>query len=81
MPQPRAAEQDQDFPFTPPDRGALWLQMALSASQVAELCGVTLRQVIYWGERGYLPRAPHHPTAFSGLAVDICLLIKEARGT
>lgn len=60
-----------DFPFTPPNRGEVWLRLALNASQVANLCGVTLRQVIHWAERGYLSRSPHEPNAFNGHAVDI----------
>ena len=72
-------EQAGDFAFTAPDRGGLWLKLSLNASQVAALCGVTLRQVLHWASRGYLPHAPNDPTAFSGHAVDMCLLIKEAR--
>ncbi len=60
-----------DFPFTLPDRGAIWMRLALNASQVAHLCGVTLRQVIHWADRGYLPRSPHDSGAFSGQAVDM----------
>ena len=60
-----------DFPFTPPNRGAIWMRLALNASQVANLCGVTLRQVIHWADREYLPRSPHDPSAFTGHAVDV----------
>jgi len=73
-------DQQADYAFTSPDRGALWLKLSLNASQVAALCGVTLRQVLHWASRGYLPHAPNDPTAFTGHAVDMCLLIKEARG-
>ena len=72
-------DQQGDYGFTSPDRGALWLKLSLNASQVAALCGVTLRQVLHWASRGYLPHAPNDPTAFTGHAVDMCLLIKEAR--
>jgi hypothetical protein len=67
---PGAAPSD-DFPFSPPNRGLLWMRLALNASQVANLCGVTLRQVIHWADRGYLSRSPHDPGAFNGHAVDI----------
>ncbi len=65
------ATEEGDFPFTLPDRGALWMRLALNASQVANLCGVTLRQVIHWADRGYLPRSPHDSSAFTGQAVDM----------
>lgn len=65
--------------FTPLNRGAMWMKLSLNASQVAALCGVTLRQVIHWADRGYLPRASADSGAFNGQAVDMCMLIKEAR--
>src|SRR4029079_14533646 len=74
-----AVERHETFPFTPPDRGAIWMRLSLNASQVAALCGVTLRQVIHWADRGYLPRASQDSGAFTGQAVDMCMLIKEAR--
>ena len=55
------------------------MRLSLNASQVAALCGVTLRQVIHWADRGYLPRASQDSGAFTGQAVDMCMLIKEAR--
>jgi len=83
---PRAAstaviERHELFPFTPPDRGAIWMRLSLNASQVAALCGVTLRQVIHWADRGYLPRASADSSSFTGQAVDMCMLIKEARAS
>ncbi len=68
---PLASAAVEDFPFTLPDRGGLWMRLALNASQVANLCGVTLRQVIHWADRGYLPRSPHDSSAFTGQAVDM----------
>lgn len=73
------ADSREEFPFTLPDRGAMWMRLSLNASQVAALCGVTLRQVIHWADRGYLPRASAESGAFTGQAVDMCMLIKEAR--
>lgn len=75
------AERHEEFAFTLPDRGAVWMRLSLNASQVAALCGVTLRQVIHWADRGYLPRASHDSGAFTGQAVDMCMLIKEARAS
>ncbi len=76
-----AAQEARHEPiqFTSPDRGAMWMRLSLNASQVAALCGVTLRQVIHWADRGYLPRASQDSGSFTGQAVDMCMLIKEAR--
>lgn len=78
---PAGAQENRHEPiqFTPPDRGAMWMRLSLNASQVAALCGVTLRQVIHWADRGYLPRSSHDSGSFTGQAVDMCMLIKEAR--
>lgn len=72
-------ERREPISFTSPDRGAMWMRLSLNASQVAALCGVTLRQVIHWADRGYLPRAANNSGSFNGQAVDMCMLIKEAR--
>ncbi len=82
---PRAAtpgaqeNRHEPIQFTSPDRGAMWMRLSLNASQVAALCGVTLRQVIHWADRGYLPRSSQDSGSFNGQAVDMCMLIKEAR--
>ena len=43
-----------------PDRGALWTQLAHTRTQLAELCGVSLRQVAYWAKQGILTPVPGH---------------------
>lgn len=63
--------------LTPPNRSALWARLALTKSQLAELCGVTLRQVSHWTLRGYLTTSSHHPDRYSGEAIDRCMLIKQ----
>ncbi len=63
----------------PPNRGALWLRLALTPTQVAELCGVSPRQVLYWTRAGYITAAPGNPGRYNGNAVDLCLLIKQGR--
>lgn len=63
--------------LTAPNRGALWLNLALTKTQLAELCGLTTRQIGYWTQRGYLTCAPHHPDRYNGNAVDLCILIKQ----
>ena len=63
--------------LSPPNRGALWLNLALTKTQLAELCGLTTRQVGYWTQRGYLTTSPSHPDRYNGNAVDLCVLIKQ----
>ncbi len=60
----------------PPNRGALWLDLALTQVQVAELCGVSARQVQHWTRRGYLITRPGSDH-YNGNAVEQCLLIKQ----
>ncbi len=63
--------------LTPPNRGALWLNLALTKTQLADLCGLTTRQIGYWTQRGYLSTSPSHPDRYNGNAVDLCILIKR----
>ncbi len=63
--------------LTPPNRGALWLNLALTKTQLAELCGLSTRQIGYWTQRGYLNTSPSHPDRYNGNAVDLCILIKQ----
>ena len=65
--------------FTPIDRGALWGRLRLNSSQVAELSGATLRQVIHWTDQGYLPHVPGEARIFSGAGLDTALLMVHAR--
>ncbi len=67
------------YPFTPPNRAALWASLALTKKQVAALCGLSERQVGYWAAQGYLPRSTRYPERYSGEAVDMALLIKQGR--
>ena len=65
------------YPFTPPNRAALWAGLRLTKAQLAALCGLSERQVGYWAARGYLPHSPRAPERFSGEAIDMALLIKQ----
>ena len=67
-----------DFRFTSPNRGALWSGLALTKSQLAELCGITVRQASHWTNRGYIIPACREPERYNGDAVDTCVLIKQA---
>ncbi len=65
------------YPFTSPNRAALWASLSLTTTQVAALCGLSERQVGYWTARGYLPRSTRAPEHYSGDAVDMAVLIKQ----
>ncbi|HMA33343.1 MAG TPA: hypothetical protein VKY74_02600 [Chloroflexia bacterium] len=67
----------RSFQFEPVNRGALWTRLNLTTAQLAALCDLTTRQVSYWAQKGYLPRAPQNPERFNGNAVDVCMLIKQ----
>ncbi len=63
--------------LTPPNRSALWSRLALTKAQLAELCGVTTRQVSHWTLKGYISTSSHHPDRYSGEAIDLCSLVKQ----
>jgi hypothetical protein len=63
--------------LTPPNRSALWSSLALTKAQLAELCGVTTRQVSHWTLKGYVATSSHHPDRYSGEAIDLCVLVKQ----
>jgi DNA-binding transcriptional MerR regulator len=67
------------YPFTPPNRTALWASLLLTGAQVAALCGLSVRQVSFWAARGYLPRSSRGPERYSGDAIDMAILIKQGR--
>ena len=67
------------YPFTPPNRAALWASLRLTKAQLAALCGLSERQVGYWAAQGYLPHSPRDPQRYSGYAVDMALLIKQGQ--
>lgn len=63
--------------LSPPNRTALWSSLALSKAQLAELCGLTTRQISHWTLRGYIKTAGPHPDRYNGDAIDLCVLIKQ----
>ena len=65
------------YPFTPPNRAALWASLALTKVQLAALCGLSVRQVGYWTARGVLPCSTRDPGHYSGDAVDMAVLIRQ----
>ena len=64
-------------PFTSPNRAALWASLALTKTQLAALCGLSVRQVAWWTARGYLPRSTRDPGRYSGDAADMAVLITQ----
>ena len=68
----------KEFTFVPPNRGALWASLALTKTQLAELCGLTTRQISHWTSQGYITAAGREPERYNGNAVDSCVLIKQA---
>lgn len=67
----------RNFTFAPPNRGALWSMLALTKTQLAEICGLTTRQVSHWTTQGYIVTSGRVEDRYSGEAVDLCILIKQ----
>jgi DNA-binding transcriptional MerR regulator len=67
----------RNFTFAPPNRGALWSMLALTKTQLAEMCGLTTRQVSHWTTQGYITTSGRIEDRYSGEAVDLCILIKQ----
>ena len=67
----------RDFTLTSPNRGALWSTLALTKTQLAELCGLTTRQISHWTSQGYIVTSGRNPERYNGDAIDLCVLIKQ----
>jgi DNA-binding transcriptional MerR regulator len=67
----------RDFTLTSPNRGALWSTLALTKTQLAELCGLTTRQISHWTSQGYITTSGRNPERYNGDAIDLCVLIKQ----
>jgi hypothetical protein len=52
--------------------------LALTATQLSQLTGLTRRQVAWWRRRGYLTPFPLAVDRFSGDAVTMALLMRQA---
>jgi DNA-binding transcriptional MerR regulator len=66
------------FAFEDPNLTQVWARLALTATQLSQLTGVSRRQVEWWRRRGYLPPSPEAPDRFNGDAVTLAMLIKQA---
>lgn len=67
----------RDFTLAPPNRGALWSSLALTKTQLADLCGLTTRQISHWTAQGYINASGRNPERYNGDAVDFCVLVKQ----
>jgi hypothetical protein len=68
----------QDFQFADPNLSQVWARLALTATQLSQLTGVSRRQVEWWRRRGYLPPSPEAADRFNGDAVTVAMLMKQA---
>jgi DNA-binding transcriptional MerR regulator len=71
----------QSFQFHDVNLPLIWARLALTATQLSKLTGVSRRQVEWWRRRGYLTPSPETPDRFNGDAVTLVLLIKQAIDT
>lgn len=67
----------KDVRLSPPNRGALWSSLQITKTQLAELCGLTTRQVSHWTSQGYIMAAGRSPDRYNGDAIDLCVLVKQ----
>ena len=66
------------FAFRSVNLVQLWSRLALTATQLARLTGLTRRQVEWWRRRGYLLPSPEASDRFNGDAVTMALLMRQA---
>jgi len=74
----RSRRRPQSFEFEDPNLAQVWARLALTATQLSRLTGISRRQVEWWRRRGYLAPSPTEPDRFNGDAVTMALLIKQA---
>jgi DNA-binding transcriptional MerR regulator len=74
----RRRSPPKDFEFQNLNLSQVWSRLALTATQLSQLTGVSRRQVEWWRRRGYLPPSPEAPDRFNGDAVTLAMLIKQA---
>src|SRR5205085_12495359 len=74
----RRRSPPRDFAFQDLNLSQVWARLALTATQLSQLTGVSRRQVEWWRRRGYLPPSPEAPDRFNGDAVTLAMLVKQA---
>jgi hypothetical protein len=60
------------------DRGLMWSRLALTQTQLAELVGLSPRQVSRWVQNGLLVPSSHNADRFNGDAVEVAILMQRA---
>jgi hypothetical protein len=60
------------------DRGTLWSRLMLTQTQLAELAGLSQRQVSRWVAHGLLIPSSRSPDRFNGDAVEKAILMQRA---
>jgi DNA-binding transcriptional MerR regulator len=73
----RSRRRVTEFHFEEPNLAQVWARLALTATQLSRLTGISRRQVEWWRQRGYLTPSPEEPDRFNGDAVSLALLIKQ----
>jgi DNA-binding transcriptional MerR regulator len=73
----RRGRYPDGFQFEGVNLPLLWSRLALTATQLSRLTGVSRRQVEWWRRRGYLTPSPDEPDRFNGDAVTLTMLIKQ----
>lgn len=76
--EPEEAAQAPDIDLGTVERGLLWGRLALTQTQLAELTGLSQRQISRWVAHGLLVPAPHHPDRFNGDAIEQAILMQRA---
>jgi hypothetical protein len=74
----RRDRRPDGFEFQSVNLALLWSRLALTATQLARLTGLTRRQIEWWRRRGYLTASPMTVDRFSGDAVTMALLMRQA---
>lgn len=62
----------------PIDRGVLWGRLRLTQSQLAQLTGLSQRQISRWAAKGYLVAASGSTDRYNGDAVEQVVLMQRA---
>lgn len=73
----RSRRRHSDFRFEELNLAEVWARLALTATQLSRLTGISRRQVEWWRQRGYLTTSPQDPDRFNGDAVTLALLVKQ----
>lgn len=75
----KRAKKDEEQPLHPVDLDELLGRLQLGIGQTAELCGISLRQLSYWTDKGMVePVDPQGSRNYDYPAIEKLILIKQA---